>query len=143
MFLDILKALDDLEVASVKQGKPVTDCVFVFNMTGLGLRHLRGDIMASVTECFTIDEKYYPGTYFFSFKTCDDSSFLVKELVACAMVINAPKIFTILYKLVTPFVDPDTLAKTKIFGADFMDEMLKWMSKEVEKQEQLIQLCLF
>jgi hypothetical protein len=45
-------------------------------------------------------------------------------------VINAPKVFTLLFKLVSPFVDPDTLLKTKILGADFMEEALKWMNPE-------------
>ncbi len=103
------KSLDMAVAQSEKEGKPITDQVFIFNMTGLGLRHLHGDVMDSVKECFTIDEKYYP------------------EIVHVALVINAPRIFTLLFKarsswvcfsgcncfskkLVSPFVDPDTLA---------------------------------
>jgi hypothetical protein len=106
------KSLDLAVTQSEKEGKPITDQIFFFNMAGLGLRHLHGDVMDSVKECFTIDEKYYP------------------ELVQVALVINAPRIFTLLFKLVSPFVDPDTLAKTKILGTDWMDEALKYVEPE-------------
>ena len=69
-------------------------------------------VMEEIKEVFRIDENYYP------------------EIVAVALVVNAPKVFQILLSLLRPFIDEDTLKKTKILGADWMDEALKYVKPE-------------
>lgn len=106
------RCLDWAAQSSDKEGRPITDQVFVFNMQGMALRHLRGDVVDMIKQCFAIDENYYP------------------EVVACAVVINAPRVFTLLFKVLSPFVDPKTLEKTRVIGSDFMPELLQWMEPE-------------
>jgi hypothetical protein len=71
------QALKRAENQSEKLGRAVYDQVFLFNMHNLAFKHLHGPVMEEIKEVFQIDEKYYP------------------ELVACAIVINAPKIFQV------------------------------------------------
>lgn len=63
--------------------------------------------LSLIKPTFQIDADYYP------------------ETVAAAFVINAPRLFGILYRLASPFVDPKTLQKVKIFGSEWLSEVTK------------------
>jgi hypothetical protein len=140
------------EESSDKLGRPVTDAIFVFNMNGLqctpaltltsssfhsynllpslGIsrstslsfslsliplslslfesgKHMGSSALSLIKPTFQIDADYYP------------------ETVAAVFVINAPRVFSILYRLASPFVDPKTLQKVKIFGSEWLPEVLK------------------
>lgn len=58
------KALDAALEQTQKEGRVISDQVFVFNTAGLGMRHLRGDVMEAVKECFQIDERFEIGLGF-------------------------------------------------------------------------------
>ena len=59
-----------------------------------------GSALSLIKPTFQIDADYYP------------------ETVAAIYVINAPRLFSILYRLASPFVDPKTLQKVRIFGSE-------------------------
>jgi hypothetical protein len=40
------------------------------------------------------------------------------EILAMGIVVNVPKIFSLLYAMVKPLLPPATVAKIKIFGSD-------------------------
>jgi len=45
-------------------------------------------------------------------------------------IINAPKIFTLFWKIFKPILDPDVVAKTEIYGNNYLDALLKDMPIE-------------
>lgn len=97
------------EQLSTRLGRPVTDWIIVFNLAGMTLRHVYGPLMTFVTDTLKIDEAHYP------------------ETLACAAIVCAPKVFTVIFAMLKPFVDPATLAKTKVLGADWMAAMAEWV----------------
>eukprot|EP01084_Bolivina_argentea_P312264 540604_1 len=50
---------------------------------------------------------------------------LCPEMLHKMYVINAPWVFQSVWKIVTTFLHPNTVAKTKILGYDYLDELLK------------------
>lgn len=57
------------------------------------------------------------------------------EGLKCYLAINAPKLVTVLYKMVSPWVDPRTLQKVRIMGSDYQEELLKLIDPDQLPEE--------
>jgi hypothetical protein len=78
-----------------------SQAVFLFDLEGYSYSQLASvKSLQSTLDCVTKYERYYP------------------EILAFAILINAPKIFSLLYAMVKPLLPPNTVTKIKIFGSD-------------------------
>lgn len=95
-------ALRTFKEISEKQERPVIGGIVVENMDGLSMKHFHTQGMNVLKTVVQIDEANYP------------------ETLRKYYVINAPRIFTMLWRIVKPWLDENTLAKIKIHGKDFL-----------------------
>jgi hypothetical protein len=91
-----LRSMYELSCAS---GKAVTELIVVENMKGLGFRHLGSQVMDMMKALLAVDQANYP------------------ELLHAMLIINAPSIVQIGFRLLRPFIDEVTLSKIQIHGA--------------------------
>lgn len=89
--------------------QPVDGVVVLFNLSQLTMKHTLGPLMTYASECMSLDEKHYP------------------ELLAWSLVFNAPKVFTVLFAMVKPLLDPVTLSKLCVAGPAWQPECAKWV----------------
>lgn len=82
-------------------------CVSVVDCTDIGLSDFRGDVVDYVKKVAGITSTHYP------------------ERSAGIIMINAPLSFRMVFKLVSAFMDPVTLSKTKMLGGSYTSEMSK------------------
>jgi len=81
--------------------------VIIQDMGGLGWKHMESRIINFLTQEIPSGEAHYP------------------ELLKSLYVVNAPRIFPALYKLLTPFIDEATRSKIHIHGSDLLEELQK------------------
>jgi hypothetical protein len=72
--------------------------ITVFDVDNLGMRDLKGDVMAFIKRTTKIIQLHYP------------------ERSQVILVINAPAWFSFVFKLIKPMLTPQTIAKVKIFS---------------------------
>lgn len=104
--------LHECELQSQKLGRKIERLVMVFDVEGLGLRHLWKPAVEVYQQFFAILEANYPET--------------VKNLI----VIRAPKLFPVAFNLVKPFIGEVTQKKIVILGGNWKQELLKFMSPD-------------
>ncbi|XP_055480032.1 SEC14-like protein 4 [Psammomys obesus] len=104
--------LHECELQSEKLGRKIERMVMVFDVEGLGLRHLWKPAVEVYQQFFAILEANYPET--------------VKHLI----VIRAPKLFPVAFNLVKPFMGEVTQKKIVILGAHWKQELLKFVSPD-------------
>lgn len=85
--------------------KPEEGFILIQDLEGLGIKQLYYPALSVLSETFKIDKKHYP------------------NLVKAAYFVNVPSIFTIFYKVLNPFVDPQTIEKVKIFNSKFLPDL--------------------
>ncbi|KAL1789652.1 SEC14 4 [Sigmodon hispidus] len=102
----------ECELQSQKLGRKIERMVMVFDVEGLGLRHLWKPAVEVYQQFFAILEANYPET--------------VKNLV----VIRAPKLFPVAFNLVKSFIGEATQKKIVILGDNWKQELLKFMSPD-------------
>ncbi len=83
---------------SCKVGKPCTEVIVLENMRGLGFRHLGSSVIDMMKAVLAVDAVNYP------------------ELLGGMLVVNAPSIVSLGWRLLKPFVDADTQGKIQIHG---------------------------
>ncbi|KAG7158498.1 SEC14-like protein 2-like [Homarus americanus] len=88
-------------------GYPVTQQCCIFDLDNFSLRHVTWKpAMDVILELVQLYEANYP------------------EFLKCAYVINAPKVFTLAYAVIKPFLHEVTLKKIRIFGRSGWKEAL-------------------
>ncbi|KAG0712931.1 SEC14-like protein 2 [Chionoecetes opilio] len=88
-------------------GRPVAQQCCIFDLDNFSLKHVTWKpAMDVILELVQLYEANYP------------------EFLKCAYVINAPKVFTMAYALIKPFLHEVTLKKIKIFGTGGWKEAL-------------------
>ncbi|XP_046633859.1 SEC14-like protein 2 [Daphnia pulicaria] len=98
-------------------GKPVTCQTIVIDMEGLSMRQMGYKPFREVgIEGIKISESNYP------------------ENLRKTIIINAPKIFTLVFNMVKPFLHPVTLDKISIFGFD-KSEWTAALLKEIDADQ--------
>jgi hypothetical protein len=86
--------------------------VIVQDCQGLGWKHLYRPAIGVLQKLFKMDQDNYP------------------ESLRKMYVVNAPKLFTVVYAMVKPLVDPRTLQKVIVLGSSFKEELLKVMDED-------------
>lgn len=97
---------------SKKFGYPIKTWVVIMDMTGVSMKNFNNggyDVFRAIT---TVDQDFYP------------------EALGKLVIINAPKIFTSLWNIVKPMLDPPLIAKIKILGKAYQDELLEIIAAE-------------
>jgi len=99
-----------LQETSKKLGREVRSTVLIQDLTGLGLKHLNNyTAITTIQELIKIDEAHYP------------------ESLYRMYVVNTPAVFTAIYKILKPFLDPVTLSKIQVCKSskDFLNLVVK------------------
>ncbi len=94
---DLLKCYE----MSCESNKAITEVTIVENMQGLGFRHLASNCIEMLKALLAVDEANYP------------------ELLHQMIIINAPSIVHIGFRVLRPFIDAATLAKIQIHGGSW------------------------
>lgn len=97
-----------MQHCSRKYGKEISQCVIVFDLTGLNLIPDMMGINYS-RKVLGSDQTYYP------------------ERLSKMFIINAPVFFTGIWALVSNFIDPVTALKIQIIGADYLPKLLEYI----------------
>lgn len=92
---------------SKKFGRKITKTVYIFDMEGLGLKHIYRPAAEIYLELLQIVEANYP------------------ETLHTGYVINVPGFFNVAYGLVKPFIAEETRSKLKVLGRDWKESLLK------------------
>ncbi|ELU07678.1 hypothetical protein CAPTEDRAFT_168514 [Capitella teleta] len=97
---------------SKKLGHPMEQMSLIFDMEGIGMNHLWKPSLDTFTEIMKMYEANYP------------------ETMKTTYIVNAPKIFPILFNIVKPFLREETRDKIKMFGANWKEELVKYIDPE-------------
>ncbi|XP_068239493.1 SEC14-like protein 2 [Palaemon carinicauda] len=102
-------SLQDMKKQTKDLGYPVTQQCCIFDLEDFSLRHVTWKpAMDVILELVQLYEANYP------------------ELLKCAYVINAPKVFTLAYAIIKPFLHEVTLKKIRIYGySGWKEDLLK------------------
>ncbi|KAL6051972.1 CRAL-TRIO domain-containing protein [Balamuthia mandrillaris] len=92
---------------SSKEGTNKFPQVIVADLAGLGWSHMHGPAIDVFKQIVAIDEANYP------------------ECLKAFYVINAPKLFTMAFRMIRPLLDPKTLSKVHVLGADYKEALLE------------------
>ncbi|XP_068613353.1 SEC14-like protein 2 [Brachionichthys hirsutus] len=97
---------------SQKLGRNVESVTMIYDVEGLGLKHLWKPAMETYGEILQMFEDHYPGR--------------MKRL----FVIKAPKLYSVAYNLVKHFLCENTRQKIHILGANWQEVLLKHIDAE-------------
>lgn len=92
---------------SVKYGYIIHKHIQVFDVKDMGMGHLTGESKKTSQRVVGLLTDFFP------------------ETAHTLYIINSPKIFRVAWRIISKFMDPVTVAKTKILGKKFLKEMLK------------------
>ncbi|XP_032112781.1 SEC14-like protein 4 isoform X2 [Sapajus apella] len=104
--------LRECELQTQKLGRKIETALMVFDMEGLGLKHLWKPAVEVYQQFFSILEANYPET--------------LKNLI----VIRAPKLFPVAFNLVKSFMSEETRRKIVILGDNWKQELTKFISPD-------------
>ncbi|XP_018617892.2 SEC14-like protein 2 isoform X1 [Scleropages formosus] len=94
---------------SEKLGKVVESITMIYDLEGLGLKHLWKPAIEAYGEVLTMFEDNYP------------------EGLKRLFVIKAPKLFPVAYNLVKHFLSEDTRSKIIVLGANWQEVLLSYI----------------
>ncbi|KAE8634039.1 hypothetical protein XENTR_v10002181 [Xenopus tropicalis] len=97
---------------SEKLGKRVEDVVMIYDVEGLGLKHLWKPAVELYGEILQMFEDNYP------------------EALKRLFVIKAPKLFPVAYNLIKHFLSEDTRRKIMVLGDNWQDVLKKYIAPE-------------
>ena len=86
--------------------------IIVINLENLGI--------SEFTEQLTKNRAFHV-------QTTQELSDLFPEVVFQLYFINAPKAFRVIWKMISKFIDPLTVKKTKVLGKDYLKKMTKYI----------------
>ncbi|XP_006869309.1 PREDICTED: putative SEC14-like protein 6 isoform X2 [Chrysochloris asiatica] len=104
--------LQDCEQQSQKLGKKVDQILVIFDIEGLGLRHLWKPGVEFVQEFLIRLEANYP------------------EMLKNVIIVKAPKLFPVAFNLIKSYISEDTRRKLVILGANWKQELLQYISPD-------------
>ncbi|KAK7085916.1 hypothetical protein SK128_015886, partial [Halocaridina rubra] len=88
------------EEATSSHGRPVTTWTLLVDLEGLNMRHLWRPGIRTLLKIIEIVEANYP------------------ETMSCVLIIRAPRVFPILWTLVSTFIDDNTRSKFLFYGGN-------------------------
>ncbi|XP_071790244.1 SEC14-like protein 3 isoform X2 [Asterias amurensis] len=101
-----------LKEQSKKHGRRIEMYTLVFDLDKVNFSHLWRPFVNLYNEVIKIWEANYP------------------ESLKCAFVINTPKMFTVGFNLIKPFLSEETAAKAVIVDSHYHDKLFNLISKE-------------
>eukprot|EP01102_Stenamoeba_stenopodia_P020119 TRINITY_DN7746_c0_g1_i1.p1 TRINITY_DN7746_c0_g1~~TRINITY_DN7746_c0_g1_i1.p1 ORF type:complete len:393 (-),score=59.98 TRINITY_DN7746_c0_g1_i1:112-1230(-) len=101
-----------LQKTAEDMGKPIFGNVVIEDLAGLGLKHYYLPGIEIFKKLTVIDEANYP------------------ESLHRVYVLNIPKIFQIVWAMVSPVFDKRTLAKIKIYASNYQKDLLEDISAD-------------
>ncbi|XP_005568154.3 SEC14-like protein 6 [Macaca fascicularis] len=104
--------LRECKLQSQKLGKKVEKIIAVFDLEGLGLRHLWKPGIELLQEFFSALEANYP------------------EILKNLIVVRAPKLFAVTFNLVKSYMSEETRRKVVILGDNWKQELTKLISPD-------------
>ncbi|KAJ4942435.1 hypothetical protein JOQ06_012301 [Pogonophryne albipinna] len=102
----------ECDVQSQKLGRNVESITMIYDVEGLGLKHLWKPAIETYTEILQMFEANYP------------------EGLKRLFVIKAPKLFPVAYNLVKHFLSENTRQKINILGANWQEVLMKYIDAE-------------
>ena len=93
-------------------GKQISQTTCVQDLRGLGMRHANGTVLKVLKAIIATEDNYYP------------------ERLNKYLIINAPYVFSGIWKIVRAFVDPVTREKVHIVSGNAKDLLLKYIDKD-------------
>ncbi|KAG5281348.1 hypothetical protein AALO_G00071130 [Alosa alosa] len=102
----------ECDLQSEKLGKNIESITMIYDLEGLGMRHLWKPAIDTYTEVLTAFEDNYP------------------EGLKRLFVIKAPKIFPVAYNLVKHFLSEDTQRKIIVLGANWKEVLQRHIDPE-------------
>ncbi|XP_025092683.1 retinal-binding protein-like isoform X2 [Pomacea canaliculata] len=106
------KTVMDWKQQSEKSGDRVDGLTVIFDMEGVTSRVLWRPGLQMYLHLVKVLEDNYP------------------EMMKRMFVVNAPRIFPLLYKLCRPLISEDTRNKIHVLGSNFKDTLLKYIDAE-------------
>ncbi|XP_070539154.1 SEC14-like protein 2 [Ptychodera flava] len=97
---------------SEKAGKRIEGMVYIADLEKLGTRHLWKPAADLIIQYCKLAEANFP------------------ETMKTIFIVRSPKIFPVCYKILKPFLDPETRDKIKVLGYNFKEELLKQIPAE-------------
>ncbi|XP_013068278.2 retinal-binding protein-like isoform X1 [Biomphalaria glabrata] len=104
--------LKDWEIMSKKLNRRVDGLVVIFDMEGVSSKMLWRPGLQMYLHLVSLLEDNYP------------------EMLKRMFVINAPRIFPLLYKLCRPLISQDTKNKIHVLGSDYTSTLLKYIDAD-------------
>jgi hypothetical protein len=103
----ISSLLPRLELMEKQTGKEVHGHVEIHDLKYFGMKHFYMPLLLILKDTTQIDQDYYP------------------EFLGRIFVVNTPKMFTAVWKIIKKWLDPIVQEKVTILGADFREALLK------------------
>jgi len=97
---------------SKRIGRHFDSIIVIEDLGNMGWQHLHKAGLELFHSESDIDKDHYPET--------------LRKVFIC----NTPAAFNAIWKIVKPWLDPNTLAKIEILGYDYRDRLLEFISKE-------------
>jgi hypothetical protein len=97
---------------SKQAGRTINRETVIFDCTGMGWHQLHMPALNFIKAIADCDQKYYP------------------ETLNKFYLVNAPSAFVYVWKIVKGWLDPGTIAKIQIIGADFKEPLLQQIEAE-------------
>ncbi|KAI9032713.1 CRAL-TRIO domain-containing protein [Phycomyces nitens] len=101
-----------MEDCSRVANKTINHETVIFDCTGMGWHQLHMPALQYLRAISDADQNYYP------------------ETLSRLFLVNAPSSFVFVWKIVKAWLDPGTIDKIKILGADYKEELLEYISAE-------------
>jgi len=101
-----------LPIQCKKHGRRIEGSSMIFDMEGLGLKHLWKPAVDVFTETLSILEQHYP------------------ETLGTCYVINAPKFFPIMWNVAKPFLHEETRRKIKVLGKNYKEQLNEFIDPD-------------
>lgn len=96
------EALAKCEEATRVRGRPITNCTCIVDLEGLSMRHLWRPGISALLRIIQIVQANYP------------------ETMGYLLIVRAPRVFPVMWTLVSPFIDENTRNKFFIYsGKDY------------------------
>ncbi|XP_047418297.1 SEC14-like protein 4 isoform X3 [Sciurus carolinensis] len=130
--------LQECELQSQKLGRKIEMVLLVFDMEGLGLKHLWKPAVEVYQQFFAIMEANYPETVknlsvvrVPGLPVWQTDPFVTYKILHCYIAaMSTPKLFPVAFNLVKSFMSEETRKKIVILGDNWKQELIKFISPD-------------
>nr|KAI8753005.1 SEC14-like protein 2 [Biomphalaria glabrata] len=112
MIWNMEKSCQLFEVYSKEQDRRVDQVIMIYDLENLGLRHLWKPGIQAFSEVVQIFEEHYSDT------------------IKTVYILNAPKIFSVIFNVLKRFLREETVGKIKFLGANYKEVLLQQIDSD-------------